>query len=134
MKLIYLATVMVLWGLQPNMTDAQIPDNSSDVNTGFAMRHPSGAGCASGAADVANDLLVYPDPVVSSTKVVLSGPSAGIVYADVVSMNGVVDRSYQYVPGSNVLDVDMSKLPAGWYSLRVWGKDIGCHNSEVVKE
>ncbi len=81
-----------------------------------------------------NDLLVYPNPVVSSTRIALDQVPGSNVFVDIVDLNGVVNRTFQYSPGSYQLDVDMSNLPTGIYSVRVSGRDIGYHNLKIVKE
>jgi len=81
-----------------------------------------------------NDFLVYPNPVTSHTSVVLDDVPNSAVYVDIIDMNGQVDRSFQYAPGSYDLDVDMSRLPTGLYSVRVSGRDIGYHNLKVIKD
>ncbi len=81
-----------------------------------------------------NQLTVYPNPVVSNTKIILDQASAGNVNVNIIDMNGQVVRTYQYAQGSYSLDVDMSKLPAGLYSVRVSGKGMADHNLKVVKD
>jgi hypothetical protein len=81
-----------------------------------------------------NDLLVYPNPVTSTTRVVLDEVPFSIVNVDVIDMNGRIDRSFQYAPGTYFLDVDLTNLPLGLYSVRVSGRDIGYHNLKVIKE
>ena len=100
----------------------------------LAVRRASGpTGIASFANNV-NQLLVYPNPVMSNTHVVLAKVSTGVVTVDVIDMNGRIDRSYQYAPGSDLLDVDMSTLPTGLYSVRVFDPSVGYYNLKVVKE
>ncbi len=79
-------------------------------------------------------LLVYPNPTFGNARVVLPSSSVGTVYVDVVSLNGNVLRSYQYVPGSYLLNVDLSTLPASLYSVRVHGDDVGFYNLKVLKQ
>jgi type IX secretion system substrate protein len=81
-----------------------------------------------------NDLLVYPNPVISQTRIVLPEASAAPVFVDIVDLNGNVVRTYRYEPGIYNLDVDMSRLPAGLYSLRVSGKYISDYREKVIKE
>jgi hypothetical protein len=78
-------------------------------------------------------LLVYPNPTHSNARVVLPQPSVATVYVDVVSLNGNVARSYQYPPGSYLLDVDLSTLPSSMYSVRVYGNSVGFYNIRVLK-
>lgn len=81
-----------------------------------------------------NDLLVYPNPVVANTHIVLNQISRSNVVVTIVNMNGMVERTYQYAPGTQNLDVDMSRLAAGMYSIRVSGADVPSHNLKVVKQ
>ena len=81
-----------------------------------------------------DDLLVYPNPVLSSTRIVLNTLPVSNVYVEVVDMNGNVTRSYQFAPGTYNLDVDMSRLPNGLYTVRVHEKDAGYHNLRVMKQ
>lgn len=86
------------------------------------------------AAPVASSLLVYPNPVVSTTRIALDQVPGSNVYVDILDMNGVIERTFEYAPGSYQLDVDMSNMPQGLYSVRVSGRDIGYYNLKVVKE
>ena len=52
---------------------------------------------------------------------------------DVIDMNGQIVRNYTYAAGTYNIDVDMSRLPAGLYSVRVSGDSIADHNLKVVK-
>ena len=81
-----------------------------------------------------NDLQVYPNPVLDNTYIILTALPVSTVFVDVIDMNGNVARTYQYVAGTYKLDVDMSRLPTGLYSVRVHGKDVGFHNLTVVKQ
>lgn len=78
--------------------------------------------------------MAYPNPTTGITRVTLPIVSAAEVYADVVNMNGSVMRSYQFAPGSYQLDVDLSNLAAGLYSVRVFGKDVALRNFKIVKQ
>jgi len=80
-----------------------------------------------------NDLLVYPNPVYNNMRIVLPIVPYAPVNVYVIDMNGNVDRIYQYAAGTYNLDVDMSSLPAGLYSVRVSGKGIDDHNLKIVK-
>ena len=81
-----------------------------------------------------NDLLVYPNPVVSNTHIVLPGMAIATVTVDVIDLNGRIDRTFQYAPGAQELDVDMSRLTTGLYSVRVYDPASGYYNLKVVKE
>jgi Secretion system C-terminal sorting domain len=103
--------------------DAVMRNSSSANTTGFAT-----------IAAATNSLLVYPNPVVSSARIALPAPSVGKVSAMVIDMNGSVLRKFSFAPGTSVLDVDMSKLPAGMYSVRVSGDAAAPYNLKVVKQ
>jgi len=81
-----------------------------------------------------NDLLVYPNPTTSQTHIVMPLVIQAPVSVYIIDMNGNMVRTYQYAPGSNVLDVDMGSLTQGIYSVRLSGKYITDHNLRVVKE
>ena len=55
-------------------------------------------------------------------------------YIYVIDLNGHVDRTYQYAPGSYELDVDMSSLPTGLYSVRIIEPQQMDYNLKVVKQ
>ncbi len=110
------------------MDNVSPPNSISDVpssgTTGITTLH----------GNIANALLVYPNPVTSSTRIALPAPSIGTVSVKVIDLNGVVKRSYEYVPGISILDVDMSRLPTGLYSVRVFGTSLDYYNLKVVKQ
>ena len=81
----------------------------------------------------ANGYQFYPNPVISTAKIILPVASVGEVTVDVIDLNGYIIRSFSYGPQSAQLDVDMSELPTGLYSVRVFGKGVAYHNIKVVK-
>ena len=95
-------------------------------------------GFATGFANITNNadnaLLIYPNPVLSNTHIVLPTLSTGVVTVDIIDMNGRVDGSYQYAAGATQLDLDMSTLHTGLYSVRVFDPAVGYYNLKVVKE
>jgi hypothetical protein len=80
---------------------------------------------------VTDDLLVYPNPTVGITHIRLHEPSPANVFVLVLNMNGNIMRMYQYMPGTLELHVPMNPLPAGLYSVRVWGPGVSFHNQKV---
>jgi len=80
-----------------------------------------------------DDLFVYPNPAVSTARIMLPVASEGIVSVFIVDMGGNIIRTYKYEPRSYQLDVDMSTLPMGVYSIRVSGKGVGEHSLQVEK-
>ena len=113
--MIAIAGMMILYGA----SFAQIPNSTND-NAPLFYR--------------VNDLQMYPNPLADNTHVILTAPSLGPVYVDVIDLNGNVVRSAQYPLGIYDLDVDMSRLPVGLYSLRVYEQGLGYHNLRVVKD
>ena len=109
-------------GFGTPVKDAVIQKAASASSTGFATYSVRG-----------NDLLVYPNPVENSTRIVLDQSPTSPVNVDVIDMNGQVVRNYSYAAGTYNIDVDMSRLPAGLYSVRVSGDSIADHNLKVVK-
>ncbi|MCW3120773.1 MAG: hypothetical protein JWQ38_265 [Flavipsychrobacter sp.] len=103
--------------------DAAMRNSNTAYTTGFAT-----------VAGAANALLVYPNPAVGNTRIALPAPSIGEVNATIIDMNGSVLREYTYAPGTMTLDVDMSKLPSGLYSVRVGGASATPYNLKVVKQ
>lgn len=76
---------------------------------------------------------VYPNPVLAATRIVLNTLTSSPVTVDVTDANGNIVRTYDYSAGIYNLDVDMSGLPQGIYSLRVYGKDVPFSNMKIVK-
>ncbi len=103
--------------------DAVLKRSASPVTAVYAV-----------ANNAANDLLVYPNPTISTTRIVLPSPSIGVVNVDIIDLNGNVVRTEQFAAGSYNLDVDMSRLPTSVYSVRVSGKGDGFHNLKVMKD
>lgn len=81
-----------------------------------------------------DETLVYPNPVINNTKIVLNETPLNDISVEVIDLNGNLMRSYTYAAGTKVLDVDMSRLAVGIYSARVISKGITTHNLKIVKE
>lgn len=71
-------------------------------------------------------LLVYPNPVSSATRIELPRPAAANVTVAIVDVVGRAVKTYNYAPGNFILNVDMSGLAEGVYTLKVTepGKDV----------
>ena len=63
--------------------------------------------------------LVFPNPAVNSTTVLLNYTPFRRVVIDIVDFNGNVRRSYVFAPGGNRFTVDVGFLEQGYYVLRV---------------
>jgi hypothetical protein len=84
-------------------------------------------------AAVANDMQVYPNPTVNNAKIQLGKPATGNVDVQVVDLNGNIVKRFSYGQGNELLDIDLTNMPAGLYSLRVSGKDMAYHTLKIVK-
>ncbi len=121
-------------------TATSAPANAGGIGYGvpvkdIAIRRPyATTGISNVVNNTTNDLLVYPNPVFSYTRVVLPNISSGSVYVDIIDLNGRIQRSYEFASGTYQADLDMSTLPTGLYSVRVTGNNVGYHNLKVVKE
>jgi len=122
---------------QYDVTNANPISTTSDVSSPNTVSGPYAITDESVTTQASNgddDLLVYPNPAVSATRIVLNNVPGSAVYVEVIDMNGEIDRSFEYSPGSYFLDVDLSNLPDGMYSVRVSGSDVGYHNLKVIKQ
>jgi hypothetical protein len=81
----------------------------------------------------ASAVLFYPNPVASQARVWLPYASTSVVSVEVMNLQGTLMSSFRYAPGSRSLDVDMSTLPTGIYSVRV-KENRNVENIKVVKE
>ena len=86
------------------------------------------------AHNAASSLLVYPNPVTDVTHIILPAASPVVVSVYVIDLNGSVDQTYHYAPGTTTLDINMNVLPTGVYSVRVFDPNVGNYNLKVVKE
>lgn len=80
-----------------------------------------------------SDLLVYPNPVTSNVRILLPTEATNNVFVDIIDMNGRVLRSFEFGKGTFQLDMDMSALPVGLYSVRVAQAGMPLENLKVVK-
>lgn len=83
---------------------------------------------------IGNQLLVYPNPVVSHTRIIVPEESFGPIHASVLNMSGRIEFTNKYAPGTNTLDLDMSALPVGMYNVQVSGAGIATTSLRVVKQ
>jgi hypothetical protein len=64
-------------------------------------------------------VTVYPNPSATYTRIVLAENTTQPVTVSVITLNGVLVRSYEYSAGSGRFDIDISSLPEGIYALQV---------------
>jgi len=120
---------------------AGAPVSVGDVGYGIPVKDmtatryytPPATGIANYAANVVNDLFVFPNPAISNARILLPFASEGNVWVYIIDMNGNMLRTYKYEPRSYQLDVDVSTLPAGIYDVHVSGKGVGDHNLKLEK-
>lgn len=66
-----------------------------------------------------SDLFLYPNPVANVARILLPYVPQHRVNVIMLNFNGNIVQSWIYAPGGNQLDVDMTAVPGGLYSLRV---------------
>jgi len=85
-------------------------------------------------ASNSSSLLMYPNPVLAQTRIALAAPSLNTVNVDVIDLNGRVMRSAKYGPGTSQLDIDMSMLATGLYTVRVMEKGQPIQYIKAIKQ
>jgi hypothetical protein len=81
-----------------------------------------------------NRLYLYPNPVRSQARIVLSNRSQSNVYVDVIDLRGQRIRSFNFAPDSYLLDLDMSNIPEGFYNLRIMEKGKAIQSIKMLKQ
>lgn len=81
-----------------------------------------------------NRLYLYPNPVRSQARIVLSSRSSSNVYVDIIDLRGQRIRSFNFAPGSYLLDLDMSNIPEGFYNLRIMEKGKAMQSIKMLKQ
>lgn len=115
------------------------PSRSGQIGYGvpvkdIAMARSAGTGPSSVANVGANNaLLVYPNPVTSTTRISLPEAAVGTLYIDVVDMKGNVIHTSQDARGLSTVDLDMSTYAPGDYTLNVYGLDGVVNHVRIVK-
>ena len=79
-------------------------------------------------------ILMYPNPVIAQTRIVLPDPAINVVHVDVIDLNGRLLISSAYAPGTQLLDVDMSMLAQGLYAVRIREKGKAMQYIKAMKE
>jgi hypothetical protein len=80
-----------------------------------------------------DDLLIYPNPTTSTARIVLPEASIQVVFVDIINMNGQVVNTYEYGTQTSQLNIDMSSLPVGLYSVRVYQNGMPSEYLKIVK-
>lgn len=65
------------------------------------------------------DLFLYPNPAINQTRVVLPTIAIRPVHAYITDMQGAVINHLVYAPGGDQIDIDVTSLRSGLYSIRV---------------
>jgi len=103
------------------------------VKTLAAKKQMASQGVYTVTNNYSNALLVYPNPAVTSTRIVLTQPAVNNVYVDLVDLNGRIIRSYEYGSGSYQLDLDLGNVPTGLYSARITTSGADVQSVKIVK-
>ena len=79
-------------------------------------------------------LLMYPNPTTSQAKVLLGEPAENTVKVDIIDLNGRAYNQATYGPGTNTIDIDMSPLAAGLYTVRIMERGRPIQYVRAIKE
>jgi hypothetical protein len=76
---------------------------------------------------------MYPNPATYQTRVVLGHTAQAPVVAELVDMNGRLASRTSFPAGREVLNLDVSRVPAGLYVVRVFEGNILTHQLRLVR-
>lgn len=86
------------------------------------------------AGDINNGLYLYPNPAVNQASVVLPTVSTKPVHAYITDMQGSVVNHFVYAPGGNQIDIDITALHSGIYSIRVHEEGSDVRIARLLKQ
>jgi len=119
-----------------NISSAQTNDYTNEDEAGEAYTAPGGDQYNNPyvLTGSSSTVFMYPNPVTTQTKLVLDEPSTFAVNVDIIDLNGTLVRSLSYSPGTYSIDVDMSALGTGLYTVRVREKGKPMQYIKAVKQ
>lgn len=80
-----------------------------------------------------DDILMYPNPARSYTIIELPDVPQKMVRTNVVNMNGQIVMTREYLPGNRSLQMDVSNIPAGYYSIEIREQDRPVLTQKLLK-
>jgi hypothetical protein len=87
-----------------------------------------GAGNAGGG-----QVQMYPNPATYQTRVVLGYTAQATVIAELVDMNGRLAARTSFPAGREVINIDVSRVPAGIYAVRIFEGNVLTHQLRLVR-
>jgi hypothetical protein len=103
-------------------------------NENYALYHQASVNRLKIHRQSAAILEVYPNPTATYTRVVLEAYATEPVTLSIISMNGVIVRSYEYSAGTGRFDIDVSALPEGIYALQVQEQGKEAQSVQLSKQ
>lgn len=88
---------------------------------------------ASGNAAGRGTAQMYPNPATYQTRVVLNSVSQLPIVAELVDMNGRLASRTAFPAGREVLNLDVSRVPAGVYAVRIFEGSTLTHQLRLVR-
>jgi hypothetical protein len=79
-------------------------------------------------------LILYPNPATSTAHIVLPDIALEKVRVYIIDLRGRIMQSLTFAPGGDQLDLDISNLPDGDYSIRVQELGFEPENIRLVKQ
>lgn len=81
-----------------------------------------------------NTLLVYPNPAIDVTRIVLDAPATDKVYVNIINLNGRLMRTYEFASGTDQLDIDLGNIPTGLYNATIISKGAPVQSVKILKQ
>ena len=81
-----------------------------------------------------SNLILYPNPATSNAHIILPNLALRKISVFVVDFRGQIMKSWIFAPGGDQVDIDISSLPIGEYSIRVQEEGFPADNLRLVKQ
>lgn len=90
-------------------------------------------------ADIANyaynsSIILYPNPAINTAHIILPDVALEKVQVYIINLQGSIIQSLVFAPGGDQLDIDVSNLPAGDYSIRILQQGFEPEHVRLIKQ
>ena len=117
-----------------NITNLGVLGSSNVRIRDIAIQRYPGRTTGNAIYDNTNTALVaFPNPVQSNTSILLADAANQPVTVYVINMNGETLKTYTYAAGGNRLDMDLSNIPQGYYSLQIAENGKNLQSLRIMK-